>query len=86
MLLRQGGGEEEEKKEELAQYHCCLYSREYYCHESGGVAEEKTLRVQVPNNHILSEILTYITNYYPKTEYLTIGSFGPLGKHCQCTP
>ena len=35
-------------------------------------------RVQVPNNHILSKILTYITTIL-KTEYLIIGSFGPLG-------
>ena len=38
-----------------------------------------TLRVQVPKYHLLSKILTYITNYYPKAEYLIIGSFGPLG-------
>ena len=37
-----------------------------------------TPRVQVPNNHILSKILTYITTIF-KTEYLIIGSFGPLG-------
>ena len=35
-------------------------------------------RVQVPNNHILPKILT-LHNYYPKTEYLLIASFGPLG-------
>ena len=34
-------------------------------------------RVQVPNNHILSNILTYITTILP--EYLIIGSLGPLG-------
>ena len=38
-----------------------------------------TLRVQVPNYHILSKIVTYIYNYYPKTEHPIIGSFGPLG-------
>ena len=35
----------------------------------------RTLRVQVPNYHILSYITTY-----PKPKYLIIGSFGPLGK------
>ena len=40
-----------------------------------------TPRAQVPNNHILSLILTYIPlhNYYPKPKYLIIGPFGPLG-------
>ena len=37
-----------------------------------------TLRVQIPNNHILSQIVTYITTD-PKPKYLIIGSFGPLG-------
>ena len=37
-----------------------------------------TPRVQVPNNHILSQSPN-LHNYYPKTEYLIIGSFGPLG-------
>ena len=37
-----------------------------------------TLRVQVPNYHILSKY-SNLHNYYPKTEYLFIGSFGPLG-------
>ena len=34
-------------------------------------------QVQVPNNHILSKN-SNLHNYYPKTEYLIIGSFGPL--------
>ena len=36
-----------------------------------------TLRVQVPNNHILPKIELHA--YYPKPKYLIIGSFGPLG-------
>ena len=39
---------------------------------------EVTPRVQVPNNHILSKNPN-LHNYYPNTEYLIIGSFGPLG-------
>ena len=35
-------------------------------------------RVQVPNSHILSQILTYITTIR-NLKYLAIGSFGPLG-------
>ena len=37
-----------------------------------------TLRVQVLNYHILSQIVN-LHNYYPKPEYLVIGSFGPSG-------
>ena len=37
-----------------------------------------TPRVLLPNNHILSKNPN-LHNYYPKTEYLIIGSFGPLG-------
>ena len=36
------------------------------------------LRVQVFNYHILSKN-SNLHNYFPKPEYLIIGSFGPLG-------
>ena len=38
-----------------------------------------TLRVQVPNNHILTPNL-YYNHYYPKPKYLTIVYMDPLGK------
>ena len=37
----------------------------------------KTIRVQVPNNHILTQNL-YHNSYYPKPKYL-IGYLDPLG-------
>ena len=37
-----------------------------------------TLRVQVPNNHILTQNL-YYKYYYPKPKYLIIGYMDPLG-------
>ena len=37
-----------------------------------------TLRVQVPNNHILTQNL-YYNYYYPKPKYLIIGYLDPLG-------
>ena len=36
-----------------------------------------TLRVQVPNNHILTQIL-YYNCYYPNPKYLVIGHMDPL--------
>ena len=36
------------------------------------------LRVQVPNNHILTQSL-YYNPYYPKPKYLIIGYLDPLG-------
>ena len=40
-----------------------------------------TLRVQVPDNHILTQNLYYNYNYYyPKPKYLIIGYLDPLGK------
>ena len=39
----------------------------------------RTLRVQVPNNHILTQNLYYNYNY-PKPKYLIIGYLDPLGK------
>ena len=36
------------------------------------------IRVQVPNYQKPSKIVI-LHNYYPKPEYLIIGSFGPLG-------
>ena len=39
---------------------------------------EKTLRVQVLNNHILTQNLHY-NYYYPKPKYLIIGYMDPLG-------
>ena len=38
-----------------------------------------TLRVQVPNNHILTQNL-YYNYYYPKPKYQIIGYLDPLGK------
>ena len=38
-----------------------------------------TLRVQVPNNHILTQD-PYYNYYYPKPKYLIIGYMDPLGK------
>ena len=41
--------------------------------------QETTLRVQVPNNHILTQNLYY--NYdYPNPTYLNISYMDPLGK------
>ena len=37
-----------------------------------------SLRVQVPNNHILTQNL-YYNYYYPKPKYLIIGYLDPLG-------
>ena len=39
----------------------------------------QTLRVQVPNNHVLTQNL-YYNYYYPKPKYLIIGYLDPLGK------
>ena len=39
-----------------------------------------TLRVQVPNNHILTQNL-YYNYYYPKPKYLIIGYMDPLGRN-----
>ena len=36
-------------------------------------------KVQVPNNHILTQNL-YYNYYYPKPKYLVIGCMDPLGK------
>ena len=45
-----------------------------------GIMERKqTLRVQVPNNHILTQNL-YYNDYYPKPQYLIIGYLDPLGE------
>ena len=41
-----------------------------------------TLRVQVPNNHILTQNL-YYNYYYPKPKYLIIGYMDPLGEDSQ---
>ena len=38
-----------------------------------------TLRVQVPNNHILTQHL-YDDYYNPKPKYLIIGYMDPVGK------
>ena len=38
----------------------------------------RTLRVQVPNNHILTQNL-YYNYYYPNPKYLIIGYMDPLG-------
>ena len=38
-----------------------------------------TLRVQVPNNHIITLPDINLDNYHPQPKYLIIGSFGPLG-------
>ena len=37
-----------------------------------------TLRVQVPNNHVLTQNL-YYNSYYPNPKYLIIGYMDPLG-------
>ena len=48
----------------------CVY---VYCNS------EANLRVQVRNNHMLSQILSFRTTIdYPKPKYLIIGSLGPL--------
>ena len=39
----------------------------------------RTLRVQVPNNHTLTQNL-YYNYYYPRPKYLIIGYMDPLGK------
>ena len=39
---------------------------------------QRSLRVQVPKNHILTQNLYYY-NYYPKPKYLIIGYMDPLG-------
>ena len=45
-----------------------------------GLLVYETLRVQVPNNHILTQNL-YYNYYYPKPKYLIIGYLDPLGKN-----
>ena len=48
--------------------------------ELGGVFQYGlTLRVQVPNSHILTQNL-YYNYYYPSPRYLIIGYMDPLGK------
>ena len=37
-----------------------------------------SLRVQVPNNHLLTQNL-YYNHYYPKTKYLIVGYLDPVG-------
>ena len=37
------------------------------------------LRVQVPNNHILTQNL-YYNYYYPNSKYLIVGYMDPLGR------
>ena len=49
---------------------------EWHC---GGVSGFVALRVQVPNNHILTQNL-YYHYYYPKPKYLVIGYLDPLGR------
>ena len=53
-----------------------------YCGYTGksrfAVLQYLTLRVQVPNNHILTQNLYYIY-YYPNPKYLNIGYMDPLG-------
>ena len=41
--------------------------------------DASALRVQVPNNHILTQNL-YYNYYYPKPKYLIIGYMDPLGR------
>ena len=43
------------------------------------VGDIRSLRVQVPNNHILTQNL-YHNSYYPKPKYLIIGHMDPLGQ------
>ena len=38
-----------------------------------------TLRVQVPNNHVLTQN-QYYNPYYPNPKYLIVGYMDPLGK------
>ena len=45
---------------------------------SGARGHRVTLRVQVPNNHILTQNL-YYNYYYPNPKYLNIGYMDPLG-------
>ena len=42
--------------------------------------QELTLRVQVPNNHIMPTRNLYSNSYYPKPKYLIIGYIDPLGQ------
>ena len=42
-------------------------------------AKSQTLRVQVPNNHTLTQNL-YYNYYYPNPKYLIIRCMDPLGK------
>ena len=42
-------------------------------------SQTRTLRVQVPNNHILTQNL-YYSYYYPNPKYLIIEYMDPLGK------
>ena len=41
-----------------------------------------TLRVQVPNNHIIVQNL-YSSHCYPRPGYLSLGYLDPLGKGCR---
>ena len=45
-----------------------------------GFKDIGTLRVQVPNNHILTETLSD-KYYYPNPKYLIIGYMDPLGNY-----
>ena len=45
---------------------------------AGDTKKAVSLRVQVPNNHILTQNL-YYNYYYPKPKYLIIGYLDPQG-------
>ena len=45
-----------------------------YCYLEGAIP----LRVEVPNNHILTQNL-YYNYYYPNPKYIIIGYMDPLG-------
>ena len=51
-----------------------------YSHKIGHFCAQgnETLRVLVPNNHILTQNL-YYNYYYPNPKYLIIGYMDPLG-------
>ena len=45
--------------------------------ETRSLSPKVTVRVQAPNNHILSQ--TNLDNYYPQPKYLISGTFGRFG-------
>ena len=59
-------------------YHIITIMEPPNCPTMASALKLHTLRVQVPNNHVLTQNL-YYNSYYPKPKYLIIGYLDPLG-------